>query len=214
MSQFLPLTSLIEWERNKDLRGISQKGEEMLEKNLELGQHSTLLVKQNADGTYTALGGNNRLRKMRTMQYTEADCKVYVPHFEEGKGWYPEIDQRVYRNAQGEVPKYYQTEEELDLVMAFSHNTNPAFWNENEVINMMGNYPVLDWKMFTAEFEEKISLSDLENRFTPQDFTEKNQEIDIEKLAKDLNMTCPRCGFEFKGNEGLDNIATTDLHNE
>jgi hypothetical protein len=47
-----------------------------------------------------------------------------------------------------------------------------------------------------------------------QDFSDKNEEIDPAELAKDLNMKCPRCGFEFKGKEGLDDIATTDLHNE
>jgi hypothetical protein len=165
VSQYIPLEKIDPWDKNEILRGISQKGEQMLESNLELGQHSTLLVIPKESDRYTALGGNNRLRKMRGMNYQEADCKVLTYGHEPEKGYYPIIDGREYRNAQGEIPKYFQTVEELEIALAFSHNTNPAFWNENEVINYMGNFPALEWKTFTAEFEEKASLQDIKNKF-------------------------------------------------
>lgn len=66
------------------------------------------------------------------------------------------------------------------------------------------------------EIGDMLVLDDVMFSENNQDFSDKNKEIDVNELAKDLNMTCPRCGFEFKGDKGLQEqgeklIATSDL---
>lgn len=168
MAQYIPLDLIDEWEKNRDFRRINQVGEEMLESNLELGQHTTYLVKPKEDGRYTALGGNHRLRKMHSMNYTEADCKVLTYGFEENKGYYPIIDDRIYKRPDGTIPHYFQTIEELEIAMAFSHNTSPVYWNGEAVANATGNYQSINWRMFTKDFDEKVSIGDVIARFDAQ----------------------------------------------
>jgi len=67
---------------------------------------------------------------------------------------------------------------------------------------------------FIDEVGFEVNESDLEGFFDipevqmwnagqVQDLADKNKEIDREEIAKDLNMKCPKCGFDFKGKEGL-----------
>lgn len=70
------------------------------------------------------------------------------------------------------------------------------------------------YELDEAELETFVEIDEFNYEQNAQDFSDKNKEIDVKEMAKDLNMTCPKCGFEFKGDKGLEPVVEADLTNE
>ena len=62
--------------------------------------------------------------------------------------------------------------------------------------NIAGEF---DYDVLTSDWD-KDELEDwgLDYDFSEEDFKDKNKEIDVDNLRKDLNTECPQCGFTFK----------------
>lgn len=181
MAELRDINTLIEWDKNHDLRGISKTGVELLKKNLEFGQHSTLLIKP--DGT--VLGGNHRLKVMREMGYTEVECTV-LTFGQDDQGYYPIFNGREYKKPDGTRPKYFPTVEVLEIECALSHNNNPAFYQKDGLLNLIGNFPEINVAQHEVSFNQPENLGQ---------WVEKVKLGEQDKQAKPV--TCPACNHVF-----------------
>lgn len=70
------------------------------------------------------------------------------------------------------------------------------------------------FELDATELETFVDIDEFDWEQEAQDFSDKNKEIDPEEIAKDLNMKCPKCGFEFKGDKGLTQDAQVPVQME
>lgn len=186
MSNLRNINDLHEWNHNHDLRLIEPEGYERLKKNLELGQHSTLLIRE--DGT--VLGGNNRLRAMKELGgFTEVEVTV-LTFGQDDQGYYPIFNGRIYKRPDGTIPVHFQSIEQGEVECALSHNTNPAFYNKDGLVNLVSQFPEIAIEKYDLQFEEPISLDDvLASVVVPG--------ADGEETGQEQLITCPHCGESF-----------------
>lgn len=80
----------------------------------------------------TVLGGNMRLRAMKELGWDEVWVSVVEADTEEEK-----------------------------LKYALSDNDRAGFYDQDAIANMMGNFPELDWDMFSIDINDPMSMADL-----------------------------------------------------
>lgn len=160
MSYLIDKNLIQEWEQNPKFRNITKKGEEQLEANLLLGQHTTLLVYKDPNGQYISLGGNQRLKKMKTMNYEEIDCTV-LEFGEDDLGFFPIFNGRTYKDAEGEIPVHFETIDQGMIEIALSHNTSPGHNKKEGIEEIAQANPQIDYWKYEAQFNEKVSIADV-----------------------------------------------------
>lgn len=159
----IPLSEIKPWENNKSLRGIKHEGFDRIKKNLQLGQHTPLLVYKNENNEYICIGGNHRLMAMKELNYAESDCMLLTFESDEN-GFYGVINGKVYRDKEGKIGKYYKSVDQGLIEFSFSHNMSSAFYLEDEVLNYVGSLPDIDWSLYNADFEPPVTLADWEKK--------------------------------------------------
>lgn len=96
-------------------------------------------------------------------------------------------------------PEYFAdcskwTKEQKDQFV-ITDNISDGNWDFDVLVNKWSEQPLAEWGL------------DMEGWINPKPEKAKNKEIDSNELAKELNTTCPRCGFEFKGKEGIEQAS-------
>ncbi len=138
---------------NKNPRSISKSGYNRLLKQIEMGQHSPLLI--TADGT--VIGGNMRLRA-----YTELGVDsiwVAVLTFtKDDNGLYAVLDGTPVLDKDGNPIRYFSTEEAGMMAYSLSHNDRAGFYDEDLVSSMVDEFD-LDWNEFGIDFFEPKTIN-------------------------------------------------------
>jgi len=82
-------------------------------------------------------------------------------------------------------------------------------WSEEKqkefIIKDNANFGEWDYNMLSEQYESpKLALWGIDE--VDFDNTGKNKEIDPDELTKELDTTCPKCGFEFKAKKSDEQI--------
>jgi len=165
---YIDIDKIQEWDYNARFRAISPKGQEMLEKNSKFGQHSTVLLYFSPDGKIISLGGNQRLRMWRNDPNYKQVKYIKLEFVQDAEGLYPVLDGRVYKNQDGTIPFHFKSIEAGMIAMALSHNGQYAHDLSDEIANMVGNFPDIDFDMHTAVFNDPISIVDIQKIVAPE----------------------------------------------
>lgn len=169
MVDTIDINTIEEWDYNKQFRYATEKAIDRLDKNSKYGQHSTLLLYFSPDGRIITLGGNNRLRRWKNDPNYQQVKYIKLEFGQDEQGYYPILDGAVYKDpVTGEIPYHFKSVEQGMIALAMSHNGVFASDIGDEVANMVGNFPDIDWSMHTVHFIDPISIADL--------YKEKDQE--------------------------------------
>lgn len=117
----------------------------------------------------TVLGGNMRLQALRELGQKQVWVSVVKAETEEKK-----------------------------IEYALSDNDRAGKYEADQLANLIGNFPDVEWGAYTVDISEPLTTVELQNFIAPEDFSSKNKEIDINDLSDGLNCTCPKCGFTFQ----------------
>jgi uncharacterized protein YunC (DUF1805 family) len=166
-------------------RDVEAKDFERLKKQLELGEHSTLLV--TVDGE--VLGGNTRLRAYKELGKKTAKV-VIVEIVETSEGVHIVIDGK-------KSIRTFDSVMQAKIELALSHNDSIGTNNELKLAELMTvhNVPTELYSVAT-----KITpVEDILSRLSPGDenLEDANQEINPNDLLDEDSHECPKCGFEF-----------------
>lgn len=93
------------------------------------------------------------------------------------------------------IPK---DKEQLAIEYALSANDRAGKYEADQLANLIGNFPDVEWGAYTVDISEPLTTVELQNFIAPEDFSSKNKEIDTNDLSDGLNCTCPKCGFTFQ----------------
>lgn len=83
-----------------------------------------------------------------------------------------------------------------ELEYSLSDNDRAGFYDEDLLTKLLPDFN-LDWSEYAVDLTEPLLIKDIFVEL-PEDFNQKNKEIDPNNLEGDLNAQCPRCGFRFK----------------
>lgn len=108
----------------------------------------------------TVLGGNMRLQALKEM----GEKKVWVS-----------------------VVKADTEEKKIEY--ALSDNDRAGKYEADQLANLIGNFPDVEWGDFTVDISDPLSTSGLSEMFAP---TENNSQLDEKEKDK-----CPKCGYEY-----------------
>ena len=174
------------WDKNEQVRTISESNWlKLLADYKRNGRRDPLKV----DTEFIVYDGNHGLKAI-TQLISEGILSA-----ENGKSL--EWLEADIRNPQTEAQKWE---------IALTGNEGFASWNRETLPNFTSEFEnELDLSLINIDFMEPLNFEEQIDLSAKQDFSDKNKEIDAGELAKNLNMKCPKCGFEFKGNEGLGN---------
>lgn len=117
----------------------------------------------------TVLGGNMRLQALRELGQKQVWVSVVKAETEEKK-----------------------------IEYALSDNDRAGKYEADQLANLIGNFPDVEWGAYTVDISEPLTTVELQNFIAPEDFSSKNKEIDTNDLSDGLNCTCPKCGFTFQ----------------
>jgi len=87
--------------------------------------------------------------------------------------------------------------EEQKRQFVITDNISDGLWDYDVLANKWDDLPLEDWGIYIDGWKNTVI---------------KNKEINPDELTKDLNTTCPKCGFEFNSKEANDfiqNLAKT-----
>lgn len=194
---YAKLNDLKNWEKNP--RGIKVENFEKLKKQLlKLGQYKPLLIMN--DGI--TLGGNMRLRgyqyllqELSEVGSPDALTKKYGLFGDEAERAKETID-AIQKGIWVSIVTPKDEKEKLEY--ALSDNDRAGYYEMDSVMNILSEFPEDDFiKDYSIEVGDPLNLSELV-AFENKDSDELNKEVDPNDLGKNLNVTCPRCGFEFE----------------
>lgn len=131
------------------------------------------------------IGGNKRLEQFVALGFTEVWIEPRLP----------ESDAQAFE-------------------MGTVDNMEFGFYVESKLSTLLNQYKdSLDISKLSVNlsaiptFEEMLKKWNTE----PENTADKNKEVDMDDVGKDLNITCPRCGFQFKGsNVSIDDEDVDD----
>ena len=162
MVDTIDIQTVEEWDYNKQFRYATEKAIDRLDKHSKYGQHSTLLLYFSPDGRIITLGGNKRLRRWKNDPNYQQVKYIKLEFGQDEQGFYPILDGQVYRDqATGAIPYHFKSVEQGMIALAMSHNGVFASDINDEVANMVGNFPDIDWSMHTAHFIDPVTIGDL-----------------------------------------------------
>lgn len=166
-------------------RDVEAKDFERLKKQIELGEHSPLLVTVEGE----VLGGNTRLRAYKELGKETA--KVVIAEIvETSEGVHIVIDGK-------KSIRTFDSVMQAKIELALSHNDAIGTNNELKLAELMTvhNVPTELYSVAT-----KITpVADILAKLGPgkENFEDDNQEVNTDDLLAEDSHECPKCGFEF-----------------
>lgn len=103
----------------------------------------------------TVIGGNMRLKAMQEMGVKEA--------------WVSVVDAET---------------EEKKIEIALSDNDRVGRYDEDQLANLTGNFPNVEWKDYSVDLKDPINLGELIDRFTPIEEDEPPEVDETETISK------------------------------
>jgi hypothetical protein len=92
--------------------------------------------------------------------------------------------------------------EELKIEYALSDNDRVGKYEADDLANLIGSFPDVDWGDYSVDIKEPTMLKDLINQYKGEDIDFDNIEgtEDRQRQFKDMTVTCPHCqkSFEIK----------------
>lgn len=174
-------------------RDVEAKDFERLKRQLELGEHSTLLVTTEGE----VLGGNTRLRAYKELGKKEAKV-VVVEIVESSAGVHIVIDGK-------KSERIFETVNQAKIELALSHNDSIGTNNELKLAELMtiNKVPTELYSVAT-----KITpVDDILKNLSPEETNgeEESGELSTEDLlnADKEVIPCPRCQFEIPISEAI-----------
>jgi len=172
-------------------RDVEAKDFIRLKRQLELGEHSTLLVTNAGE----VLGGNTRLRAYKELGKKEVKV-VVVEIVETDDGVYIVIDGKKSERS-------FDTANQAKVELALSHNDSIGTNNELKLAELMtiNKIPTELYSVAT----KITSVDDILKNLSPSDEEPVSQELNTEDLINQDSdvIPCPRCQFEIKISEAL-----------
>ena len=166
-------------------RDVEAKDFERLKRQLELGEHSTLLVTVEGE----VLGGNTRLRAYKELGKKTAKV-VIVEIVETSEGVHIVLDGK-------KSERTFDSVMQAKIELALSHNDSIGTNNELKLAELMTvhNVPMELYSVSTTI----TPVADILAKLGPgkENFEDDNQEINTDDLLADGSHECPKCGFEF-----------------
>lgn len=166
-------------------RDVEAKDFERLKKQIELGEHSPLLVTVEGE----VLGGNTRLRAYKELGKKTAKV-VIVEIVETSDGVHIVLDGK-------KSERTFDSVMQAKIELALSHNDSIGTNNELKLAELMTVHHVPTELYSVAT---KITpVADIISKLGPgkESFEDDNQEINTDELLGDDSHECPKCGFEF-----------------
>lgn len=166
-------------------RDVEAKDFERLKKQIELGEHSPLLVTVEGE----VLGGNTRLRAYKELGKKTAKV-VIVEIVETSEGVHIVIDGK-------KSIRTFDSVMQAKIELALSHNDSIGTNNELKLAELMTVHHVPTELYSVAT---KITpVADILDKLGPgkDNFGDDNQEINTDELLDENSHECPKCGFEF-----------------
>jgi hypothetical protein len=166
-------------------RDVEAKDFERLKKQLELGEHSTLLVTVEGE----VLGGNTRLRAYKELGKKTAKV-VIVEIVETSDGVHIVLDGK-------KSERTFDSVMQAKIELALSHNDSIGTNNELKLAELMTvhNVPTELYSVAT-----KITpVADILNNLSPSEDEDASKELNADDYLnadKDV-ISCPRCDFEI-----------------
>lgn len=166
-------------------RDVEAKDFERLKKQLELGEHSTLLVTVEGE----VLGGNTRLRAYKELGKKTAKV-VIVEIVETSDGVHIVLDGK-------KSERTFDSVMQAKIELALSHNDSIGTNNELKLAELMTvhNVPTELYSVAT-----KITpVADIINNLSPSEDEDASKELNADDYLnadKDV-ISCPRCDFEI-----------------
>lgn len=166
-------------------RDVEAKDFERLKKQLELGEHSTLLVTVEGE----VLGGNTRLRAYKELGKKTAKV-VIVEIVETSEGVHIVLDGK-------KSERTFDSVMQAKIELALSHNDSIGTNNELKLAELMTvhNVPTELYSVAT-----KITpVADIINNLSPSEDEDASKELNADDYLnadKDV-ISCPRCDFEI-----------------
>ena len=166
-------------------RDVEAKDFERLKKQLELGEHSTLLVTVEGE----VLGGNTRLRDYKELGKKTAKV-VIVEIVETSDGVHIVLDGK-------KSERTFDSVMQAKIELALSHNDSIGTNNELKLAELMTvhNVPTELYSVAT-----KITpVADIINNLSPSEDEDASKELNADDYLnadKDV-ISCPRCDFEI-----------------
>lgn len=204
---FTDIDKLIEWDKNP--RSVEDKDLERLKRQMQfLGQYKPLLVTE--DGI--VVGGNMRLRVMRDLKITE----VWITELAFGK---TESDPIKFKAIiDGEVQeREYDSIEQIMIEYALSDNDGVGAYDQQALHELTSGYAeLIPQGLYKLELAPPTALETFNAQMNTgkKNDGSQNKAIDPKDTAKDLNMCCPRCGFEFKGDSDTIEVVADEENTE
>ena len=166
-------------------RDVEAKDFERLKRQLELGEHSTLLVTVEGE----VLGGNTRLRAYKELGKKTAKV-VIVEIVETSEGVHIVLDGK-------KSERTFDSVMQAKIELALSHNDSIGTNNELKLAELMTvhNVPTELYSVAT-----KITpVADIINNLSPSEDEDASKELNADDYLnadKDV-ISCPRCDFEI-----------------
>jgi len=79
--------------------------------------------------------------------------------------------------------------EEKKIEYALSDNDRAGKYEADQLANLIGNFPDVEWGAYTVDISDPLPTSGLSEMFAP---TENNSQLDEKEKDK-----CPKCGYEY-----------------
>lgn len=176
----------------KDNPKITEKPDmERLKKQIQLGEHSTLLVE--TDGN--VLGGNTRLDAYTKLKWKWAKV-IWVNIYQEGERWVADVDGV-------RAPKTFDSHEQAQLEYALSHNDQIGRTDDTKLAELLTIHPI---EMETYKVSTFVKpVEDLAFEVGPAaDPEDRDQDVDTtstDKLDAYMNGTVKQIVLYFDNDQ-------------
>jgi hypothetical protein len=214
------ITDLLKWDKNP--RNHDDAGLLRLKKQIcRLGIYKPNFV----DNQGQQVGGNKRL-----LAYNDLNTNEFTYNDDNGNSvtidkrgqfdelWISEVaftEEGVTQeqiNA-GQKPRYkaildgqeqetwFESIEQAMIEYGISDNDEIGSWDKKALHALIQPHKLIPLPMYQIQVQPAISLQTFSQNPNKITDTPSNQEIDPNKVKKELNVKCPKCGFDFKGDE-------------
>lgn len=88
-------------------------------------------------------------------------------------------------------------DEKTKIEYALADNDRVGYYEDQALAELLQDIDI-DLEDYKIDIGQSKSIEDILAQFGPSELVNTNKEIDTEELGKDLDCTCPKCGFKFK----------------
>lgn len=189
--------------------------DQTLEIKCEASQYIPLDQFDNLQGNLKTLSEDDYVKLRNSITEFGFSFPIFFWQDESGKRWIVDAHQRLYtlrkmREEGWTIPdlpadRIHATdkrEARKKLLLLNSRYGKMTDEGLSEFLNVEGE------EIAFEEIGDLLTLPDVDfnKLWGGSENEEKNKELDLAELAKDLNIKCPKCGFEFKGKEGIETL--------